>query len=70
MDPVQSLHELQLLANGEPEAREIDHLVEALADWIQRGGFEPDWDECPDGRDLFRSYRPDVTISNTRPTTT
>ncbi len=34
----------------------LQELRDALAQWLARGGFAPDWDKYPNARKYYRSY--------------
>lgn len=48
MDPDANLAEQdQILADGRHERGRLAELREALREWLQRGGFEPQWHRAP-----------------------
>lgn len=50
MDPNATL---RLIADADFESPETWNAARDLARWLRRGGFEPDWDACPEGRRRF-----------------
>ena len=56
MDPDATLADIQWsLENGESGA-EIRDMCSDLADWIRRGGFEPNWGVAPQATEFYRKH--------------
>lgn len=56
MDPNARLQQINMML-GDPDALTKYDLVDAcrdLADWISKGGFEPEWDCYPDATRFYR----------------
>ncbi len=51
MDPNVTLEAIERVAVDNGDTGE---LVEALADWLRRGGVEPDWTRFPNGTKHYR----------------
>ena len=58
MDPNATLAEIQgltYISSTLEEDHDIDKVVEALINWLVRGGFEPDWQAYPLARKYVQS---------------
>jgi hypothetical protein len=56
MDPNATLMAIeQCLRHGDDDEL-LEQLCEALAGWIDRGGFHPDWEAHQAGYEYFTSY--------------
>lgn len=60
MDPNANLRDQEaLLQLPKLQSYQRDRLHElrvALRDWIRRGGFEPDWANCPKASDYYHKH--------------
>ena len=55
MDPNEALERIDELASAALwDAPDLDELVESLLGWIERGGFDPDWEAWPVGAAYVR----------------
>src|SRR3990167_8212454 len=61
MDPDATLRMINEFLEAKESGEEVDYLVEALYQWIERGGFEPGWHKYP----LATSYY-DTRIAGAR----
>jgi len=58
MDPNANLREqesLQAISSADDIQRRAE-LRRALTEWLERGGFKPNWRECPEATRTFRAW--------------
>lgn len=55
MDPNATLKMIDDFLAARRSGPEVDEWVENLRDWIDGGGFEPDWDAFPLGASYYRT---------------
>lgn len=54
MDPNATLREIDAFLARHETGDEVDIHCQNLFDWIQRGGFEPEWSRYPLGTSYYR----------------
>lgn len=57
MDPNATLREIHNALMNRETGDEIDEWCEALGDWVDNGGFEPDWKAYPLGTSYYQVMR-------------
>jgi hypothetical protein len=55
MDPNATLKNIHDFIRAGRAGDEVDEWVDALAGWLARGGFEPDWSRFESGTSYYRS---------------
>lgn len=54
MDPNATLAEIQAFLLAQREGSIVDRWCEHIWDWLERGGFEPDWAKYPMATDYYK----------------
>ena len=58
MDPNTALGDIAVflrnVEHGEPDGLALDLACQDLYDWLDRGGFEPNWDQWPIASSYYR----------------
>ncbi len=57
MDPNEALRMLQDTMFGESNHRGERDWCRDIAEWVAKGGFEPDWERYPHGAARFHRYQ-------------
>lgn len=55
MDPTQTLAEI-FLAELPSEEYNLDTLCSSLQEWLERGGFQPDWEDYPRATRIYFNW--------------
>jgi hypothetical protein len=70
MDPNETLRQINEYADARPNKmrwqgidEEAGHLCVAINEWLEKGGFEPDWKKYPDATAYFLHIYPCAGIS-------
>lgn len=57
MDPNETLKRIDEFLREHRTGEEVDHWCEDLLEWLDRGGFEPDWEKYSVGTSYFECRR-------------
>lgn len=56
MDPNATLAFIEDMENEDSQDETLIWALQDLRDWIERGGFSPNWTRFPRGTDLFNRF--------------
>jgi len=56
MDPNATLREIDSFLQDRRTGEEVDDWCGYLYEWLQKGGFAPDWEKYPTGTSYYNCY--------------